>query len=205
MATVHGTVKRTDLDQFRNVRRNGIRAITLDEGDELAWVKVAEGHEDVMLITRNGQAVRFDLETQVRSTGRGAAGVRGIRLKADDAVIRMDLILSPDDEVLIVTENGYGKRTPLKEYRVTARGGLGVTATKVTPKTGKVVGARVAGDSDAEAILMSAEGLITRTDVKSIRETGRASQGVIVMRLNKGDKLVSMATLNASTFQEIND
>ncbi len=205
MATVNGTVKRTDLDQFRNVRRNGIRAITLDEGDELAWVKVAEGTEDVMLITRNGQAVRFDLATQVRSTGRGAAGVRGIRLKPGDAVIRMDLVASPDDEVLIVTENGYGKRTPLKEYRVTARGGLGVTATKVTPKTGKVVGARVAGDSDAEAILMSAEGLITRTDVKSIRETGRASQGVIVMRLNKGDKLVSMATLNASTFQEIND
>ncbi len=151
-----------------------------------------------MLVTRNGHAIRFDLKSQVRPTGRGAAGVRGIRLKAGDTVIRMDLISTKSTYLLIVTENGFGKRTPLRDYHVQSRGGFGVTASKITPKTGKVVGARITGENDDEVILMSSEGLITRTALKSIRETGRVAQGVIVMRLKEGDKLCSMATLSAA-------
>ncbi|MBV9278483.1 MAG: DNA gyrase subunit A [Chloroflexi bacterium] len=197
MATTEGTVKRTDLEQFRNVRRNGLRAITLDDGDELAWAKVADGDEDVMLVTRQGNSIRFAQE-EVRPMGREAAGVKGISLRAGDAVIRMDLIGKGSTHLLVVTNKGYGKRSPLSEYKVQRRGGQGMAATKVTPKTGNIIAARVVNGQETEVIMMSAEGLVTRTDVKSIRETARATQGVIVMRLNKGDELCSMATMNGS-------
>ncbi|MGI8969001.1 MAG: DNA gyrase subunit A [Chloroflexota bacterium] len=197
MATTHGTVKRTPLDAFRNVRRNGLRAITLDDNDELAWVDVANGDEDVMLMTRQGYFIRFDQE-QVRSMGREAAGVKGIKLRADDTVIRMDLVGSGCTHLLAVTEKGFGKRAPLAEYKIQRRGGQGSTAIKLSPKTGPVVGARVVDVADAEVIMMSVQGLVTRTEVKSIRQTGRATQGVIVMRLNKGDSVASMATLSSS-------
>jgi DNA gyrase subunit A len=197
MATTNGTVKRTPLEAFKNVRRNGLRAITLDAGDELAWVEVAEGAEDVMLATRNGNFIRFR-QDEVRSMGREAAGVKGIKLRTGDTVIRMDLIGSTSKHILIVTEKGYGKRSPLTEYKVQRRGGLGASAAKVSTKTGAVVGARVVGVEDAEVIMMSVQGLVTRTGVKSIRQTGRATQGVIVMRLNKGDAVSSMATLATS-------
>ena len=197
MATTNGTVKRTPLEAFKNVRRNGLRAITLDDADELAWVEVAEGDEDVMLVTRNGNFIRFRQE-EVRSMGREAAGVKGIRLRTNDKVIRMDLIGSSSKHLLVVTEKGYGKRSPLTEYKVQRRGGLGASAAKISTKSGAVVGARVVGDDDAEVIMMSVQGLVTRTGVKSIRQTGRATQGVIVMRLNKGDAVCSMATLTTS-------
>ncbi|GAC1510673.1 MAG: DNA gyrase subunit A [Chloroflexota bacterium] len=194
MATTGGTVKRTALEQFRNVRRNGLKAITLDEGEELAWAEVAEGSEDVMLVTQKGQGIRFP-QVQVRSMGREAAGVKGINLRKDDKVIRMDLVSTNEENLLIVTEKGFGKRSKMIQYKVQRRGGQGTSATKVSTKTGDIVAARVVRDESAEVIMMSVQGLVTRTDVKSVRETGRATQGVIVMRLNKGDTLVSMATL----------
>jgi DNA gyrase subunit A len=197
MATTNGTVKRTPLEAFKNVWRNGLRAITLDDGDELAWVEVAEGDEDVMLATRDGNFIRFRQE-EVRSMGREAAGVKGIKLRTNDKVIRMDLIGSSSKHLLVVAEKGYGKRSPLTEYKVQRRGGLGASAAKISTKTGAVVGARVVGEEDAEVIMMSVQGLVTRTGVKSIRQTGRATQGVIVMRLNKGDAVSSMATLTNS-------
>jgi DNA gyrase subunit A len=197
MATTNGTVKRTPLEAFKNVRRNGLRAITLDDDDELAWVEVAEGDEDVMLATRNGNFIRFR-QGEVRSMGREAAGVKGIKLRTNDKVIRMDLIGASSKHLLIVTEKGYGKRSPLTEYKIQRRGGLGASAAKISTKSGAVVGARVVGDDDAEVIMMSVQGLVTRTGVKSIRQTGRATQGVIVMRLNKGDAVSSMATLSNS-------
>jgi DNA gyrase subunit A len=197
MATTNGTVKRTSLDQFKNVRRNGLRAITLDDGDELAWVAVADGDEDVMLVTRKGHSIRFPQE-QVRGMGREAAGVNGIKLRPGDHVIRMDLVGRDSKYLLVVTEKGYGKRSPLDEYKDQRRAGQGMSAIKLTPKTGEVVAARVVGEDDEEVIMMSVQGLVTRTDVRSIRKTGRATQGVIVMRLNKGDSVVSMATLNKS-------
>jgi DNA gyrase subunit A len=195
MATTDGTVKRTSLDQFKNVRRNGLRAITLEEGAELAWVEVASGDEDVMLVTRKGHSIRFPQE-QVRSMGREAAGVNGIKLRKDDHVIRMDLVGKESRYLLVVTEKGYGKRSPLNEYKDQRRAGQGMSALKITAKTGDLVAARVVGEDDAEVIMMSVQGLVTRTDVRSIRRTGRATQGVIVMRLNKGDSVVSMATLS---------
>jgi DNA gyrase subunit A len=196
MATRNGTVKRTALEAFKNVRRNGLRAITLDDSDELAWVSVAEGDEDVMLATKLGHSIRFSQE-QVRPMGREAAGVHGIKLRPGDSVIRMDLVSKTDRYIFIVTENGYGKRSPLTDYKVQRRGGQGMAATKVTPKTGNVVAARVVGDDDVEVMMMSLQGLVTRTDLKSVRRTGRATQGVIVMRLNKGDVVCSMATFSA--------
>jgi DNA gyrase subunit A len=195
MATTDGTVKRTSLDQFKNVRRNGLRAITLEDGAELAWVEIAGGDEDVMLVTRKGHSIRFPQE-QVRSMGREAAGVNGIKLRTDDHVIRMDLVGKESKYLLVVTEKGYGKRSPLTEYKDQRRAGQGMSALKITNKTGDLVAARVVGEDDAEVIMMSVQGLVTRTDVRSIRRTGRATQGVIVMRLNKGDSVVSMATLN---------
>ncbi|HEY8684247.1 MAG TPA: DNA gyrase subunit A [Chloroflexota bacterium] len=195
MATTDGTVKRTPLDQFKNVRRNGLRAITLEEGAELAWVEIAGGDEDVMLVTRRGHSIRFPQE-QVRSMGREAAGVNGIKLRPEDYVIRMDLVGKESKYLLVVTEKGYGKRSPLTEYKDQRRAGQGMSALKVTPKTGDLVAARVVAEDDAEVIMMSVQGLVTRTDVRSIRRTGRATQGVIVMRLNKGDSVVSMATLS---------
>jgi DNA gyrase subunit A len=197
MATTDGTIKRTPLEAFRNVRRNGLRAITLHDEEELAWVKVAEGNEDVIIVTLKGHSIRFN-QSQVRSMGREAAGVRGIRLRKGDTVIRMDLIGPDSTHLISVTEHGFGKRSPLSEYKNQNRGGQGMAGAKVTAKTGNIVGARVVGGEDAELIMMSAEGLITRTDLTSVRETGRATQGVIVMRLNKGDTLCSMATMNAA-------
>jgi len=197
MATRNGTVKRTPLEAFRNVRRTGIRGITLDADDELAWVEVAEDDEDVMLVTQLGNSIRFDQE-QVRSMGRDAAGVKGITLRKDDKVIRMDLVSRASKHLFVVTQHGYGKRSPLTEYKVQRRGGLGMSATKVTNKTGDLVAARVVEDDSTEVIMMSVQGLVTRTEVKSIRRTGRATQGVIVMRLNKGDTVVGMTTLDAS-------
>jgi DNA gyrase subunit A len=194
MATRNGTVKRTSLDQFKNVRRNGLRAITLDDGDELAWVEDGSGDEDIMLVTRDGYFIRFDQE-QVRPMGREAAGVKGIKLRSDDAVIRMDLVDSKSKHLFVITEKGYGKRSPLTEYKVQRRGGLGATAAKLSNKTGQMIGARVVGDQDEEVIMMSVQGLVTRTGVRNIRQTGRGTQGVIVMRLNKGDSVTSMATL----------
>ncbi len=200
MATTDGTVKRTSLDQFKNVRRNGLRAITLEEGAELAWVEIAAGDEDVMLVTRKGHSIRFPQE-QVRSMGREAAGVNGIKLRKDDHVIRMDLVGNESRYLLVVTEKGYGKRSPLNEYKDQRRAGQGMSAVKLTSKTGGLIAARVVGEDDAEVIMVSVQGLVTRTDVRSIRRTGRATQGVIVMRLNKGDSVVSMATLSKA--QEI--
>jgi DNA gyrase subunit A len=196
MATRNGTVKRTALEAFKNVRRNGLRAITLDEDDELAWVSVAEGDEDVMLVTKLGHSIRFD-QDQVRPMGREAAGVNGIRRRPGDSVIRMDLVTKSDTYLFVVTEKGFGKRSPLTDYKVQRRGGQGMAAIKITEKTGNVVAARVVGDDDVEVMMMSVQGLVTRTDIKSVRRTGRATQGVIVMRLNKGDAVCSMATFSA--------
>ncbi len=144
MATTNGTVKRTALEQFKNVRRNGLKAITIEEGDELAWVEIAQGNEDVMLVTRKGHSIRFPQE-QVRPMGRDAAGVNGIRLRKDDHVIRMDLVGNESKYLLVVTEKGYGKRSPLDEYKDQRRAGQGMSAVKLTPKTGDLVAARVVG------------------------------------------------------------
>ena len=191
MTTRDGTVKRLEVSALKNLRNNGIRALTLDEGDQLISVVETRGHDRVLIATHDGQAVCFD-ETDVRAMGRVAVGVRGIRLRGGDYVIgaaRAD----EGKTVLSITENGYGKRTPIEEYRVTGRGGLGVKNYMVTDKTGDVVGMKVV-DGTEDLLLVTAAGILIRTPVENIRVAGRATQGVIVMRFKEeGDRVISLA------------
>ena len=191
MTTRNGTVKRLDVSALKNLRNNGIRALTLDEGDELISVVETRGHDRMLIATHDGQAVCFD-ETDVRAMGRIAVGVRGIRLRDGDYVVgaaRADA----DKTVLSITERGFGKRTPVEEYRITNRGGLGIRNYMVTEKTGPIVGIKVV-DGTEDLLLVTAAGILIRTPVENIRVAGRATQGVIVMRFKEeGDRVISMA------------
>ena len=191
MTTRNGTVKRLEVSALKNLRNNGIRALTLDEGDQLISVTETRGHDRVLIATHDGQAVCFD-ETDVRAMGRTAVGVRGIRLREGDYVIgaaRADA----GKTVLSITENGYGKRTPIEEYRITNRGGMGIRNYMVTDKTGPVVGMKVV-DGTEDLLLVTAAGILIRTPVENIRVAGRATQGVIVMRFKEeGDRVISLA------------
>ena len=191
MTTRSGTVKRLEVSALKNLRNNGIRALTLDEGDELISVVETRGHDRMLIATHDGQAVCFD-ETDVRAMGRTAVGVRGIRLRDGDYVVgaaRAD----GDRTVLSITERGFGKRTPVEEYRITNRGGLGIRNYMVTEKTGPIVGIKVV-DGTEDLLLVTAAGILIRTPVESIRVAGRATQGVIVMRFKEeGDRVISMA------------
>ena len=191
MTTRNGTVKRLEVSALKNLRNNGIRALTLDEGDELISVVETRGSDRVLIATHDGQAVCFD-ETDVRAMGRTAVGVRGIRLREGDYVIGA---ARADDgkTVLSITEKGYGKRTPIEEYRITNRGGLGIRNYMVTDKTGCVVGMKLV-DGTEDLLLVTAAGILIRTPVDSIRIAGRATQGVIVMRFKEeGDRVISLA------------
>ncbi len=191
MTTRSGTVKRLEVSALKNLRNNGIRALTLDEGDELISVVETRGHDRMLIATHDGQAVCFD-ETDVRAMGRTAVGVRGIRLRDGDYVVgaaRAD----GDRTVLSITERGFGKRTPVEEYRITNRGGLGIRNYMVTEKTGPIVGIKVV-DGTEDLLLVTAAGILIRTPVENIRVAGRATQGVIVMRFKEeGDRVISMA------------
>ena len=191
MTTRNGTVKRLEVSALKNLRNNGIRALTLDEGDQLISVTETRGHDRVLIATHDGQAVCFD-ETDVRAMGRTAVGVRGIRLREGDFVIgaaRAD----EGKTVLSITENGYGKRTPIEEYRITNRGGLGIRNYMVTEKTGCVIGMKLV-DGTEDLLLVTEAGILIRTPVENIRVAGRATQGVIVMRFKEeGDKVISLA------------
>ena len=191
MTTRNGTVKRLEVSALKNLRNNGIRALTLDEGDQLISVTETRGHDRMLIATHDGQAVCFD-ETDVRAMGRIAVGVRGIRLRDGDYVVgaaRADA----DKTVLSITEWGFGKRTPVEEYRITNRGGLGIRNYMVTEKTGPIVGIKVV-DGTEDLLLVTAAGILIRTPVENIRVAGRATQGVIVMRFKEeGDRVISMA------------
>ena len=191
MTTRNGTVKRLEVSALKNLRNNGIRALTLDEGDQLISVTETRGHDRMLIATHDGQAVCFD-ETDVRAMGRTAVGVRGIRLREGDYVIGAARV-DEGKTVLSITENGYGKRTPIEDYRVTGRGGLGVKNYMVTDKTGPVVGMKVV-DGTEDLLLVTAAGILIRTPVENIRVAGRATQGVIVMRFKEeGDRVISLA------------
>ena len=191
MVTRNGTVKRLEVSALKNLKNVGIRAITLDEGDELIEVKETDGTQRIFIATHNGAAVCFD-ETDVRAMGRTAVGVRGIKLREGDYVVAAARA-TEGKAVLTITENGYGKRTAVEEYRLTNRGGLGVKNYEVTEKTGKVVGVKVV-DGSEDLLLITQSGTIIRTDVDAIRMAGRATQGVIVMRFKEeGDRVIGMA------------
>jgi len=198
MATEMGTVKKTTLEEFENVRRSGLIAIKLDEGDALSWVEATSGDNEIVITTADGQAIRFK-EKDVRPMGRTATGVRGIKLKKDDKVVGMDVVFKNQkgNQLLVIMENGYGKRSDLKAYKVQKRGGSGIKTASVTIKTGKIVGASTINMDaiEGDLILTSEKGQIIRIPLKSVSILGRATQGVRVMRPQAGDKVAAIAVL----------
>ena len=191
MVTRKGTVKRITLSALKNIRNNGIRAIKMDEDDQLVEVRQTDGKKKILIATHDGMAVCFD-ENDVRVMGRDAYGVRGIKLRDGDYVVGAARATA-GKTVLSITENGYGKRTPVEEYRITNRGGLGIKNYAVTEKTGPVVGIKVV-DGSEDLLLVTAAGILIRTHVDTIRIAGRATQGVIVMRFKEeGDQVISLA------------
>lgn len=193
MATLSGTVKKTVLSEYDSPRSGGLICISLKEDDELVSVKLTDGSQELIVVTKEGQAIRFP-EDQVRAMGRAAHGVKGITLDDDDQVIAMDVV-TPGGELLTVSETGYGKRTSLEEYRITNRGGKGVKTMNQTQKTGKLVGARVVQDHH-DIMLISLQGIMIRMSVADISQMGRSTQGVILMKLqDENDKIVALAKL----------
>ena len=191
MTTRQGTVKRLPVETLKNLRNNGIRALTLEEGDELVSVQETDGRQQILIATHQGQAVHFD-ENDVRPTGRTSMGVRGIRLKAGDFVVGAARA-EEGKTVLSITERGYGKRTAVEEYRQTNRGGVGIRNYMVTEKTGPVMGIKVV-DGSEDLLLVTQSGILIRTPVEAIRMAGRSTQGVIVMRFKEErDKVIALA------------
>ena len=195
MATKNGLIKTTPLQEYNSSRKTGLLAITLKDDDELIDVRLTDGQDNVVLVTEKGLCITFD-EKDVRPVGRSAQGVLGIRLDEDDTVIGMESILSNNKGVtlLAITENGFGKRTELDEYRVQNRGGRGVITYKITPKTGNIVGIRMAKEDD-DVMLITNSGTIIRINVKDVSILGRATQGVTLMRTNENEKVVSIETV----------
>src|SRR5713101_4663182 len=194
VATKKGEVKKTVMDEFEVVRRSGLIAMDLEEDDELIGAKLAHADDDVLMITAQGKAIRFMVE-ELRSASRTSGGVRGIRLSEGDTLVSLNLT-PKDSELLVVTERGYGKRTPIDEYPSQSRGGGGVITLKVTDKTGAVATARVITEKDNDLMIISAGGVVIRTDVSTIGVAGRATQGVHLMNLGEGDSVVAVATTN---------
>lgn len=190
MTTKNGTIKKTELSAFSNPRRGGINAINIDEGDELIDATITDGTCDIVLGTKEGLAIRFP-EEKVRSMGRTAYGVRGISLRGKDLVVDM-VVIKRDASLLVVTENGYGKRTPISDYRVTNRGGKGVINVKTNERNGKVVALKEVLEDD-ELMLITEKGMIIRQPIKSIKEIGRNTQGVRLISLDEGDRVVAVA------------
>ncbi len=195
MATRNGLIKKTALQEYNSTRKTGLLAITLKDNDELIDVRLTDGEDNVVLVTSKGMCITFD-EKDVRPVGRSAQGVLGIRLDEDDFVIGMESILADNKNatLLAITENGFGKRTELDEYRVQNRGGKGVITYKITPKTGNIVGIRVTTEND-DAMLITNSGTIIRIKVKDVSILGRATQGVTLMRTSEDEKVVSIETL----------
>ena len=201
MVTRNGTVKRLPVTALKNIRNSGIRALRLEEGDQLISVRETDGTKNILIATHDGMAVCFD-ENDVRPMGRGAVGVRGIRLREGDYVVSAARATA-GRTVLTITEKGYGKRTPVEDYRVTNRGGIGIKNYAVTEKTGKIVGIKVV-DGSEDLLLVTQAGILIRTHVDAIREAGRATQGVIVMRFKEeGDKVISLALAEREETAEV--
>ena len=199
MVTQNGIIKKTALEDFKNVRRSGLIAIKLRKGDLLKKVVKSTGNSEIIITTKKGQSIRFK-ESQIREMGRAASGVRGIGLRKGDVVVGMDVIeekKTPEQKtpqyLLVVTENGYGKRTDVKEYRLQGRGGSGIKTANITSKTGDLISATVLEGGEEDLIVISRKGHVIRTGINSIPKLSRATQGVRIMRLDEGDKVASAA------------
>ncbi len=196
MCTTHGVVKKTPFEQYQNVRSSGLIAINLDEGDELRWIRMTNGNNEVVISTAQGQAIRFH-EKDARPMGRVSRGVRGIRLRSGDRVIGMDVV-EEGSSIFVISKYGYGKRTRVAQFTPHARGGVGIRSAVVNSKTGDLVGVKtLAGEDGQEVIIVSSQGQTIRLGLKHIPELGRATQGVRIMRLNDGDEVVSLALVDA--------
>lgn len=202
MATKNGQVKKTALNEYKNIRKGGIIAITLKPEDNLVGVFLTDGKQDIIMGTRKGKAIRFQ-EEEVRSLGRTASGVRGISLDAGDVVVDVDVV-HPDHDILVITENGYGKRTKEEEYRAQARAGKGIGTINVTKKNGEVIGLKVVNE-DQELMIITGSGIIIRQDVKGISQLGRRTQGVRVIRVGDNDQVATFAILRDDEDDDKND
>ena len=203
VATKKGEVKKTSMDEFEVVRRQGLIAMNLEDDDELIGAKLAHSNDDVLMITALGKANRFTV-AELRSASRMSGGVRGIRLAKGDRVVSLNLA-PQDSELLVVTEHGYGKRTPIEDYPLHSRGGGGVITASITGKNGPIAAARVITEKDSDLMIITAGGMVIRTDVSKLHVRGRATQGVQLMHLAGGDTVVAVATTNGKKLEEPDD
>ena len=195
MCTKKGQIKKTSLEQYSRPRTNGINAITIKDGDQLLEAKMTNGESQIMMAVKSGKCIRFE-EEKVRSMGRTASGVRGIRLKDDnDEVIGMICVNDMESSVLVVAENGYGKRSSIEEYRITNRGGKGVKTINITEKTGNLIALKNVTDDD-DLMVINKSGITIRIGVDTLREMGRATQGVKIIRLRDNDSIASVAKVS---------
>lgn len=194
MCTVRGVVKKTPFEQYQNVRTSGLIAINLDDGDELKWIRMTTGENEVVISTSQGQAIRFH-ERDARPMGRVSRGVRGIRLRPGDHVIGMDIVEEGSD-IFVISKYGYGKRTKVSQFTPHARGGVGIRSAVVNSKTGELIGVKTLINEDQEVIIISQQGQTIRLGLKNIPALGRATQGVRIMRLNDKDEVVSLALVD---------
>jgi DNA gyrase subunit A len=201
MATTKGTVKKTPVKDYANIRTNGLIAIKLDDGDELRWIKPTDGKSDVIISTSAGQAVRFN-ETDARPMGRAARGVRGARLRPNDRVVGMDIVTTEEQELLVISEKGFGKRTTAGNFPSHKRGGVGIKAAVVTAKTGPIISVQTLDPEMVDAIMISKNGQTIRLALKDIKLLGRTTQGVTIMRMNGDDKIVSIGLMPEQTREE---
>lgn len=201
MATKNGTVKKTPLTDYANIRTNGLIAIKLDDGDELRWIKKTDGESDVIISTSAGQAIRFN-EKDARPMGRSARGVRGVRLRPKDCVVGMDIVTSDEQTLLVLSEKGFGKRTKVTNFPSHKRGGVGIKAAVVTAKTGPIISVRTIDPTMDEALLVSQNGQTIRLSLDDIKLLGRTTQGVTIMRLSDGDAVSSIGLMEKRTDNE---
>ena len=194
MATTKGTVKKTPLKDYSNIRTNGLIAIKLDDGDELRWIQKTNGDADVIISTSAGQAIRFN-EKDARPMGRSARGVRGVRLRPNDQVVGMDIVTDDGRKLLVISENGYGKATKVSNFPSHKRGGVGIKAAIVTAKTGPIIAVHTLEPDASEVLLISNEGQAIRVGLKDIPTLGRTTQGVRIMRMREGDKVASLGLI----------
>lgn len=194
MATTKGTVKKTPLSDYANIRTNGLIAIKLDDGDELRWIKKTSGKNDIIVSTSAGQAVRFN-ETEARPMGRTARGVRGVRLRPNDRVVGMDVVEAESSTLLVISENGYGKITKVANFPSHKRGGVGIKAAVVSAKTGPIISVHTLDAAASEVLLISSKGQAIRVGLKDIPTLGRTTQGVRIMRLSEGDSVCSLGLM----------
>ena len=203
MATRNGLIKKTRLEEYSNIRKTGIQGITLKEDDELIDVRLTDGNSDIVIVTREGLSIRFS-ESDVRAVGRTSMGVKGINLGKDDKVVGMEPVTSDKDYVLAITENGFGKRTEVEEYRTQARAGKGILTYKTTNKTGHIIGIKIVNDTD-DVMMITDTGVIIRINVKDISVLGRNTQGVTLMRTSDGGKVINIAKVPEEDDEKIEE